>query len=177
MENEKQGVVRKALIKKFEGASNKELMIEFKDSFRNVADMYSQFRSYLFALAKTHPESTLKLLRDPTKVVMKNVSRSVKLDIQKRLAVVADILEGARYSVVAEKHSLSIARTRGIFVEIVNELSEKHSLGIPSYYGKKQIIAEHKERLSVVISKSLKVQSKVNKHKAPKKSSPKRSKK
>jgi len=171
----KQNLVRKALIDKFEGVANKDIMKKYPEQFRNMADMYSQFRSYLYALAKTKPEPILKLLKDTTNVEIKSVRRSIRLDIQKRLHIANDVLESERYDKVAEEHELSVARTRGIFMEVVAELSEKHSLGIPEHFGKKQIIFEHKERLISVISKTMKHSIKKGAtKKAVKKSSPKR---
>ncbi len=134
--------VRNALIEKFKGASNNELLKKYS-CFKHVAEMYSQFRSYLFALAKTHPEETLKLLESTDEVIVRSVSRGFNIDTLKKVNISLDVLEGLRYQEVAVKHSVSVASVRVTFIETV----ENMKLDIPKYYGKKQIIAEYKDKL------------------------------
>jgi len=134
--------VRNALIEKFKGSSNKELLEKYS-CFKHTAEMYSQFRSYLFALAKTHPMETLKLLESTYKVIIKSVSRGFNIDTLKKLNISLDVLKGIHYKEVAEKHNVSVASVRITFIETVKDTK----LAIPNYYGKKQIIAEYKDSL------------------------------
>lgn len=153
---ENQEIIRKALIEKFEGASNKELLEKYKDAFKHVAEMYSQFRSYLFALAKTHPEKILELLKSNAEVVVKSVSRGVNIDNLKKMNIAIDVLRGFRYQQVAVKHNVSVACVRVTFIEIIHE----SELGIPEYYGKKQIIVEYGEKLENLIRQKIETFSK-----------------
>ena len=143
---ENQEIVRKALIDKFEGVSNNEILEKYPGVFKQVAEMYSMFRSYLFALAKTHPKVILELLKSNEEVVIKSTSRGFYVDDLKRVNVALDVLRGNKYEKVAEKHNISIASARVTFMNVVM----KTNLGIPEYYGKKQIIAEYRTKLEEV---------------------------
>lgn len=149
MQNQK--IIRDALIEKFEGASNSELLEKYKDTFKNVAEMYSQFRNYLYALAKAHPKEILILLKSTDDVVVKSVSRGLDIDNLKRMKIALDVLLGNQYQEVAEKHNISVASARFTFMKVVLEME----LGIPEYYGKKQILVEYGERLEKLLKQKI----------------------